>query len=381
MAGDPATINDVQLVDPQELLRRPSRTQQAEPAAQQVQPRRKPVSGLDAMVSSFANIEDPMTRALAKGLVESEISKTLGFHFSIPDPEDMEMAAAAKRIEIAKMNRQIAADTVDTTKALFLDHPEMHAEWGLKGVDIDTLLESNPDLFVSAAQKAKVTGMTRGLLSLAQVKDTDTASAGPAFQQEQAKKQADVVGTQASIAESVAKLTGAPRGKHGEVLIPEMMQGQAEAALDTAGTALGIDMKPFFGNPLNSDRGALAFADATQIVGRSGPGMAPLVANALLSSKADEIGDVLEEMPVTEGGLLQVQKGDKKGLYLALGLLNIAKQTNRNVTDLFGQMEDVSDQAIGFDLESVSAAAADEIKRLGPEGSQQLSGLLEALNG
>jgi len=365
--GDPTALLDQQLQAMQQLAPAP-------------QPKRQ-VSGLDALVNTFASIQDPLARELAKGLVETEISKAVGFRFTIPDPEDARMIQAAKQIELSKMNREIAKNTVEEVKALFLDKsPEEQRALGISGVDVDTLLESNPDLFVAAAQKAGVRSLTKGLLSLAGTADTDTASAAAAFQQKKAKEQVDVLATQAQGIEAAGKIA--------KVEESGVSKAQAEAAFKASGEALGVDVNPFFANPLKTDRGALAFLDATQQVGRKGPAFAGKIAEAFLKNRSDDIGGVLEDLPVDNAGLIHVEPGKGEAqkanaLYVALGLIKLSQTSGQNMADIFAQIEDVADKAVGFDTKSLGIAARSEIARLEKTGGRgaadQIRGFIESL--
>lgn len=353
----------------------------APPQSAPAPPASRRVSGLDSMVNAFSNIQDPLARSLAKGLVETEISKAVGFKFTIPDPEDLEMIAAQKQIQLNEMRRQLAKDTVENVKAMFADAtPQQQREWGIAGQDVDTLLESNPDLFVAATQRLPgMQDFKKSQLILAGTEDTDTASAGPAYQQKQAEAQAKSLSTQAGAIESATKVAKA-KEKGG------VFDEQAKGILSAIGEATGVDYEPFFSNPLSSDKGAIGFADAMGAAGRTGAAFAPSVSAALISAKADDIGDVFEDAAVTPDGLIQVQPGKGEAekatqMYTALALYQAAKIQGKNISDLILEIPDLAEKGVGFDEGALEAAIQSEMKRLGPDASKPLRGFLEALNG
>lgn len=277
---------------------------------------------LDGMAAAWEGFEDPVMREIAKTQFEVVISKAMGLpgKINLPDSADLEANRLVQLRESLRLQREIDEETYMIAKASLLDVPKDDMDLkalGLTGVDMDTLAESNPDAFIALANK-KGFPINRRIMALGGAKDTDTASAGPAFQQEQAKKQVDVLQTQASglkAAEDVVK--GG-----------ESQTAAAKAALKTSFEALGADTD-FFDSDFDTERGGVALADATDTLLRSaGPAFERMAAEGMLAAVKDDVVDFLEDADSANGQLIV---NDRPTFYTAVSLMRMAKA--RGVTD------------------------------------------------
>jgi hypothetical protein len=269
-------------------------------------------------------------REMAKTMFEVEVSRAMGLpgKINLPNSQDMEMQALVQQNEGNRLRREIMNDTIETAKAAVIDLPDDDPDirsLGLAGVDRDTLLESNPDAWLALVNRKNMP-LTRGNLSrYAKVTDTDTASAGPAFQQKQAEEQAKVVSTQAgfiSDAEKVAKAAPAA-------------QEQAKAAIKASLETLGADTD-FFDSDFDTERGALGLMDAADtLLRQAGPAYKGVAARGLIDAIKGDVEDYLEDADAING---EVIVNDRPSFYVSATLLRLAKERGVNVGDQMKEM-------------------------------------------
>jgi hypothetical protein len=346
-----------------DVLSLPAPGQQQVPAFVTAKPKKR-AGGLDAIVASFANIEDPLNRELARQLVSAEMSKALGFRVSLPTPDELAMQEIQGQQQLRAMQITAAEQQTRIAKAAVMSlGANVLAAYGVSGKDMDAVIEGNPELFLGLANDEAGVPLSKFELTLAgqDVVITEEESRGRVLE----RQKQDI-----TAAEQTEKLAekALPQA---EKQFQAIRSGFAEQADVNLGTGLSSDIDTTAG----SEQFVASIGQAL-----SGTTFSPAVmADAILQDSGGNIQDQLEGLATDELGQLVVGHGDAgveddATFYLTAALVRLAGAKDKPVSEV---MRQVGLPYSGVNWDAFEAAA---VKLAGAKGERP-EALLQATLG
>ena len=314
----------------EDLLGLPSANGQAKPVSIGRSSQRKQSAGgmLDSIVSSYSSIEDPMSREIMRQFASANLSQALGFRIDLPTEQDLAMQETAAAARLQTVQITAAKQQVQIAKAAVMSlDPQVLQMAGVSGKDMDSLIESNPQLFLDLANREARVGLSLFDLNLG---GADTVVTDDEARDRAVEQQGRDV-TVAKQTEEIAKRS-----------IPQAA-AQFGAIKEQFGEQGDVNLGSGMLSDIDTAKGSELFAASVGQTLDSTTFSKSLMADAILADSGSNIKDQLEGLGTDEEGRLVVGAGDggvddEASFFLTASTMRLAGAKGVLTSDIFREM-------------------------------------------